>query len=248
MHFYSSIAPFYDIIFPYQPLQKDFVLRFHSGGPGSTLLDVGCGSGSLALALCEHFEQVNGIDPDEEMLGMAKKKAKDRGDTRYAIREMYKEGGMLDVAKLFEKERFDVVLCLGNTLVHLASDDEVRDFLQQSSQVLKPGGSLIIQIINYDRVIDQKLGGLPTIENEQCRFERIYQYPLNPGHLRFITRLTIKVTGQVIENDVPLLALRPGQLRGMLREAGFEVIEEVGSFKGEAFTADAQPYIVEGKK
>lgn len=225
-------------------------------------MDVGCGTGSLAVALADHFDEVVGIDPDEEMLIIARQKTGLKGETRYAIRDS-KKGigdrryaslvtllplGMLDLEDRFARGSFNVVLCLGNTLVHLAGEEEVRDFLRQTHGVLKPGGSLIIQIINYDRVIDNKLGGLPTIENEQVRFERIYQYPEKPIYITFITRLTIKESGEVIENRVPLLALTPERLRGLLAESGFGGLEEFGSFSREGFRAESQPFILLAKK
>ena len=35
------------------------------------LLDVGCGPGTLTIALADHFEEVIGLDPDAEMLAAA---------------------------------------------------------------------------------------------------------------------------------------------------------------------------------
>ncbi|MCX6227258.1 MAG: hypothetical protein NTV01_21355, partial [Bacteroidia bacterium] len=115
------------------------------------------------------------------------------------------------------------------------------------SRILKPDGLLLIQIINYDRILDQKLGGLPTIENANIKFERIYKYSENPSHVQFQTRLTLKATGEVIENEVPLLALRPARLRLILEESGFSDIEEFGSFKKDPLTLGSQPFIVKAR-
>ena len=38
--------------------------------PNSTVLDVACGPGTLALRLAQHAEQVHGIDFSEAMLAM----------------------------------------------------------------------------------------------------------------------------------------------------------------------------------
>jgi len=124
----------------------------------------------------------------------------------------------------------------------------VEEFLRQAMVVLKPGGTILLQIINYKRILDQKLSGLPTIDNEEIKFERIYQYPDNPSHVQFKTRLTIKATGDNIENDVPLLALLPNRLMQILKDSGFSSLEEFGSFKKDPFNTDSQPLILKAQK
>ena len=106
----------------------------------------------------------------------------------------------------------------------------------------------MIQIINFDRIIDQKLKGLPTIENEKVRFERVYHYDESPELINFQTKLIIKDSGWEIENDIPLLAIRPKQLRALMLESGFSGLEEFGNFKKDAFRPDSQPYILVGRK
>ena len=45
------------------------------------LLDVGCGPGSLILLLAAHFEQVVGVDADEQMLAEGERQAAAAGIT-----------------------------------------------------------------------------------------------------------------------------------------------------------------------
>ncbi|MDD4646250.1 MAG: hypothetical protein PHY99_09725, partial [Bacteroidales bacterium] len=80
--------------------------------------------------------------------------------------------------------------------------------------------------------------------NDNFTFERLYHYPENPTHVLFHSRLTLKATGVVVENEVPLLAIRPARLKQILMNSGFSGIEEFGGFKKEVFTTDSQPYIV----
>jgi len=240
MKFYTSIAPFYDSIFPFKPIQKSFVKSFYQDSKKGDYLDIGCGTGGLVDSLVDDFETLAGIDPDEEMLAIGQESRK--AGKKEGLKFM--PLGMLDLQVNFCPKTLDVVTCFGNTVVHLDSEEEVQSFLYQAHTVLKPGGKLLVQIINYDRILDQKLKGLATIENDEIRFERIYLYDENPTKVDFNTKLTVKVTGQVIENSVPLLALRPGTFRKLLGEAGFTNIEEFGSFKKEAFNENSQPYIM----
>jgi len=253
MKFYTSIADLYDEIFPYRPLQKTFVESFKIHGPDSTLLDAGCGTGSLVLNMAESFEIVIGIDPDKEMLEKANLKAmKFKADRMYKLEELGKwvfmQKGMLDLSSEFVPNSFNAILCFGNTLVHLKTLDEVKEFLLQAYEILNSGGFLMMQIINYDRIIDQGLKGLPTLENENVKFERVYQYGSETEQINFRTTLTVKESGEVIENEIPLLAIRPQQLRNMMVETGFANLLEFGSFSKDSFGKDSQPFIVVGQK
>jgi ubiquinone/menaquinone biosynthesis C-methylase UbiE len=253
MDFYTSIADFYDEIFPYNDVQRQFVKSFGIHGDGSAILDVGCGTGSLALNLAGIFKTVVGIDPDREMLKLANLKALGfKAERRCNLEELgswvFMEKGMLDLSDVFAPESFDAIICFGNTLVHLHAHEDIGEFLEQAEGVLKPGGMMMIQIINYDRIIDKQMDGLPTIENEKIRFERKYIIERDPEIIDFHTTLTVLDSGDIIRNQVPLLALRPGKLREMMINAGLSGLEEFGSFKKTPFTSESQPYIVIGRK
>ncbi len=238
MDFYTTIRPWYDQIFPFVQAQRDFVLSYGTN-PFLSIADAGCGTGSLIISLAGVFRKTAGLDPDEAMLEAARQKASVVPAGTWFI-----NGGMLDLTKELAPHSVDRLICFGNTLPHLTNEDEVVEFVRQSAQILKPGGMILIQIINYDRILDQKLAGLPTIELADCKFERRYQYGENPTHVQFQTRLTLEPSGEVIENDVPLLALRPTRLRQILEDNGFTGFDEFGSFKKDPFTTQSQPFIL----
>jgi len=249
--FYTSIAAYYDQVFPFKPQQKAFVESFGPYNLEHSILDIGCGTGSLILSLSETFGTLVGIDTDAEMLQLAKikslnVKAAFQGDWRDHGNPVFLQKGMLDIEEEFMEASFGSVICLGNTLVHLSSKEEIKEMLRQAFLVLKPGGRIFIQIINYDRIFDQMLPGLPTIETDIIKFERIYRYQEDSTHVAFHTVLSNKKTGTVIENEVLLLALRPWELRGLMLESGFVEIGEFGSFKKEAFISDSQAFIISG--
>lgn len=242
MEFYSSIAHWYDQIFPFTPSQRDFVISFGSG-PELTVVDVGCGTGSLLISLADVFKQTVGMDPDDQMLNLARNKAATAGVSPWLIR-----AGMLDVDHELGSMQADRILCFGNTLVHLSDKDQVKEFMLQVYNVLKPGGLFLLQVINYGRILDNQLGGLPTLENDQIRFERLYQYTDQPEQIHFYTRLTIKSSGNVVENEVPLLALRPPRIREALRTSGLSLLHEYGTWKPDPFTPEAIQYIAVARK
>jgi ubiquinone/menaquinone biosynthesis C-methylase UbiE len=238
MDFYTSIHSWYDQIFPYQEIQRTFVLK-HGSDPGWTLADAGCGTGKLLLNLSKDFGTLIGLDPDGSMLRIAEEQALEK-----KVPLDLRRAGMLDLTRELSENSLHRLVCFGNTLPHLASIDEVGEFIRQAAWVLKPGGKFLLQVINYERIIDNHLDGLPALENENVIFERKYIYPENPVHVAFRTKLTIKSTSEVIENEVPLLAIRPHKIRKILEDQGFSDIIEYGSVACEPFTPQSQPYIL----
>ena len=168
MGFYQSIAEQYEQVFPLNIAQVHFVKESIENPGKSALLDVGCGTGSLSIELGKDFQKVIAIDLDGTMLKKAKAKAE--VDDNLSFVKM----SMLDIEKHFAPNSFDSVICFGNTIVHLKNSDQISNFFKQSKSVLKENGRFLFQIINYDRIIDQKIDGLPTIDNDKIQFVRDY--------------------------------------------------------------------------
>jgi ubiquinone/menaquinone biosynthesis C-methylase UbiE len=105
---------------------------------GETVLDVGCGTGTLALDAYERAGasgRVVGIDPAPRQLARARAKATRRG---YPVE--FQIGAVERLA--FPDESFDVVL--STWMMHHLPDDLKPRGLAKIWRVLKPGGRLLI--------------------------------------------------------------------------------------------------------
>jgi hypothetical protein len=67
---------------------------------------------------------------------------------------------MLSIGKTFAGRCCDGILCFGNTLVHLPDEAAIASFLWQSHQLVNPSGKLLIQILNYEYILDNKITAL----------------------------------------------------------------------------------------
>src|SRR4051794_33957984 len=74
---------------------KRVLERFNLDGRGR-LLDLGCGTGQLAIPLAPYFEEVTGLDPEPEMLAQAAREA----EKAVATNIRWIEGGSADLADL----------------------------------------------------------------------------------------------------------------------------------------------------
>jgi ubiquinone/menaquinone biosynthesis C-methylase UbiE len=107
--------------------------------PGDVIVDVGCGTGSLALLLA-HMEpqaRIFGVDPDPEVLEMARRKADAAGATvRWRV-------GMGDtLVDLLGSGSADTAV--SSLVLHQCPVAMKRAVLASMSAVLRPGGRLVI--------------------------------------------------------------------------------------------------------
>ncbi len=106
--------------------------------PGEAVLDVGCGTGTLAILAKRQVGErgtVAGIDASPEMIERARNKA---GRTRLAIQFEIAHADALP----FPDAHFDVVLCTV-TLHHLRRATRT-DAALEMRRVLKPGGRVLL--------------------------------------------------------------------------------------------------------
>ena len=236
--FYTSIAPHYPHIFPFNPAQIDFlkhVLPYN----GARVLDVGCATGDMAFALTHFGFPTWAFDFDEQMVQIAQKTKSEE-----AMFPVFEQLDMRQIGERFPEAYFDTVICFGNTLVHLLNDDDIRQFLQSAFKVLSPEGKLTIQILNYQHILENQVKSLPLIDNEHIRFERNYEFGDETGWIDFNTKLTVKSTGQEMINSTKLYAIRQDKLQELLKEAGFSAIEFFGSFNREPLTSTSLPLVL----
>ena len=236
MTFYESIADYYKHVFPLNIAQVQFIKTSFDNTSNLSVLDIGCGIGSLSFELAGLFKKVTAIDLDSAML----EKAIEKNDKGIHFQKL----NMLDIEEKYGANSFDAVVCFGNTLVHLDGFGQVLDFFRQARDVLKPNGKLLFQIINYDRIIDQKVTSLPTIENDEIQFVRNYEYDPIKNKIGFETQLLIKSNGDIISNLIYLYPLRSIEIKELLIAAGFTKCQFYGNFKKDQFTRESIPLLV----
>lgn len=236
--FYTSIAPHYQHIFPFNTAQIEF-LRHVLPYNGARVLDVGCATGELAFALTHFGFPTWAIDFDEQMIRIAQKNKPE--DAMFPV---FGQMDMRTIDEHYPEAYFDAVICFGNTLVHLLNDDDIQKFIAATYKVLSPDGKLAIQILNYQHILENRVKSLPLIDNNDISFERQYEFGDNSELIDFNTKLTVKSTGQEIKNSTKLYAIRKDKLQEILEKAGFTSIEFFGGFNREPLTENSLPLVL----
>lgn len=116
--------------------------------PGDTILDVGCGTGSLALLAARVEPQANivGLDPDPEILAVARQKD---AESESAGRVRWLTGMGDDLVASVGAESMDGVT--SSLVLHQCPMDIKRAILASMFAVLRPGGRLVIADFGLQR-------------------------------------------------------------------------------------------------
>jgi len=117
---------------------REDLLDLAGVAPGHCVLDIGCGTGTQAIATHRRAQpggSVVGVDVSENMLATARRKVR-RAGVDIAFHHA-------DAARLpFEDGRFDVVMI--TTVMHMIPPSRRRLCLSEASRVLRCGGRLLL--------------------------------------------------------------------------------------------------------
>ena len=239
---YSLMSRFYSEIFPLTLDKISFAQKSTFIGKSYRILDVGCSTGDLCIALAKNGHHMTGIDLDDAMI----ETAVERLQNFPKLTIDYQKLDMLHIKDFFQEQQFHQVLCFGNTIVHLTQLNEIYSFFSQAADVLKSTGVFKGQILNYDHILNMKIKELPVIETETLRFERSYQF--EGSILHFQTILKNKIDNSRQKSSIPLLPLRYDLLNELLHNAGFREIKYYGNFKLDPYTEDSFYLVFEAFK
>jgi ubiquinone/menaquinone biosynthesis C-methylase UbiE len=118
--------------------------------PGDRVLDVGCGTGTLALRCLERGALVTGLDSAKHMIEQSARRAEEAG---MADRLTLVQDSVTQLRQHFPPQSFDVIV---STMVLGEFPRQYLDFVMQDCRaLLRPGGRLIIA----DEVFPESVAG-----------------------------------------------------------------------------------------
>lgn len=195
-----------------------------------TILDASCGTGRQAVALAQIGYRVLAADPSPGMIHQAQANAEALG---LSDRIHFLRVGFLDLARMVDSEgALDAILTKGDAFPHLITDEDIELTLHGFFRLLRPGGTLLIGMRDFEHLIQERPRLMPgqVHEPEDNQGERIITYevwdwsdtsPLTVTINHFITRGEGKAY-QTACYPIQQRALTPDEVEVVLMEAGFE--------------------------
>jgi SAM-dependent methyltransferase len=136
-------ARYYDLVTANDgTLEGDVELYAGLAPPGGTVLELGAGTGRVAIALAERGLSVEGVDLAPAMLAQAEAK---RASLPAPVAERIRFR-MGDMAALALGRLFDVVICPFFGLAHLPAGSAWKNTFSVMARHLKPGGRCAVHL------------------------------------------------------------------------------------------------------
>jgi SAM-dependent methyltransferase len=218
--------------------------RVFGGAPSPRLLDLGCGSGEHARLLASLGFQPTGVDVSASQLEAAR--AVDPGGhylqaslTKLPA-ELAGQGG---------------ALCVGNTLPHLCEEADLRAFFSGLATCLLPDAPFLLQLLNYDRILDRGERTFPLVlrPGEGGEGETVFlrlmthhgegRLSFTPARLRYNPG-SAQPLELLAAHEVPLRGWRRAEVEALLAGSGFRIQEVLGGMIGDPWSTTSSDLVV----
>jgi SAM-dependent methyltransferase len=205
----------------------DFLAGLAGDGPA---LELGIGTGRIAIPLRRRGVRVHGIDLSPEMVARLRAKP-DGGDIGVTVG---------DFATTTVEGRFRLAYLVFNTINNLTSQDAQVACFQNVAAHLEPGGCFVIEV------------GVPQLQRLPPG-ETVRPFAVTPTHLGFdeydvanqglISHHFSMVDGRWEASSVPFRYVWPAELDLMARLAGMTLQERWSGWNREPFTGDSTSHV-----
>jgi SAM-dependent methyltransferase len=212
-NFYSWMAGDFELL---QESQGNFFAQ-HNILPGSTAaaIDLGAGHGAQSTALAKLGFHVTAIDFSAQLLA-------ELGRNSRSLPVETVEDDIRNVSK-YSYLKPELIVCMGDTLTHLESADEVERLVNDCAAMLQPGGRLVLSFRDYTRELKGNDRFIP-VKNDGNRILTVF-LEYFPGKVS-VTDLLFERSGQSWEQKVSTydkLRLDASEVSKLMVKAGLKV-------------------------
>ena len=227
-YFGEEIAARYDEeVEGFDPAVLDPVVDFLAGrARGGAVLELGIGTGRVAVPLAQRGLRVHGIDLSPAMVARlrAKPDAKEIGVT------------VGDFATTTVEGTFALAYLVCNTIMNLTTQDAQVACFQNVADHLEPGGSFVVEVGLPDL---QRLPFGETIRPFHFSETRLGLDEYDVANQGLTSHHYREVDGRFGKFSIPFRYVWPSELDLMARLAGMRLRERWSGWKGEPFTSES---------
>lgn len=242
MEFYDQWAEYYDSMTRFSERvlsEKNILAQWQQKLACRQVVDAGCGTGLHAVGLALLGLSVTAIDPAEKML----KQAAEQAET-YGVNIRFVGATMQTLHRVVAPGSQDAVFSLGNTIPHLLTNRSALAAFRHIHQCLKPGGAFVVQLLNYDKILQQQERIISVTREKDLRFVRFYDFL--KSRLRFNVLISDEQAQPASHHlfSTELYPYRKKQLQTLLRQAGFSKQEIYGTLAMSPYTASSPNLVI----
>ena len=244
-------GPYYDQAYRRRRHDVRFYTRLavESGGP---VLELGAGTGRVALAIAKAGVDVVGIEPMVPMLEQARERLA-RLSRAARGRVELRQG---DVTRLRLRRKFPLVIAPFNVWMHLYSREEIERGFATVRHHLEPGGRFAFDVLLPDPVSLSRdpskryRGGAIPHPRDGVRYRYSEYFSYDP-----VAQIeTVVMDFEHPESDArsfctPLTQRQffPAELEALLHYNGFDLESHTGDFDGKPITRDTESQVLIAK-
>ena len=226
MDFYEAIAGDYDVIVNADARRQsaERIAQWVTEDlHAHRVLDAACGTGLHVRALTQHGAEVVAADISKAMLQEARARS---GNADEHVRWVH--APMQEVSAEVQGP-FDAILCLGNSLPHLLTDEDLDATLSGFASLLTGEAAAVLQLLNYQRILtrgERIVGVTRKGDSEYVRF-----YDFLPELVSFnILELTWR--NDECEHRLHQTRLRPFRAEELCEACGRAGLDRVDLYEG----------------
>lgn len=209
---YDLLATFYDAFIDPVVYEKYLVLLDKYTALGS-VLDIGCGTGTLSLEMAKQGYKVTATDLSEEMLQIVDYRAKaDQVDLEIAVYDM------LDPIPSV----FDIVVASMDVINHLADLEDVEFGFTNIFRALKPNGVFIFDVLSAEYI--DLLDGY--VENDS-HFKFHWESHKGKEEHSIVHQISMKVNGKNQEVKIYEQTYDVALYEQVARKVGLVILERI---------------------
>jgi SAM-dependent methyltransferase len=153
----AEMADIYDAVYANADDLAFWLEVAEDAGPGP-LLELASGTGRLMLPLARAGYEVTGVDTSPHMLARCRQRLANE-PPEVQERVVVFEADMTSFALSRE---FALIFCAFGSFHHLSTVDQQLQCLQRCREHLRPGGTLVLDLINPDPVIESESDGVTS--------------------------------------------------------------------------------------
>jgi glycine/sarcosine N-methyltransferase len=239
MEFYEKFADKYDDLVSFENRvrrEANFFDSLFKKYEIKTVLDCACGTGHHIIMLKQMGYNVKGSDLSPVMLEKTRVNLKKK-----ELDVPLKVADFRALTKTFD-EKLDAVICIGNSLPHLMSNDDIYKALVEMNEILNENGILVLEQRNYNKLVKEQKRFIPISFRENEVFFYVLDYYISEIIFNIININVLDRSFKVYTTEYNILKMEI--LEKLLKATGFQIMKYYDDYDFNKFNVEISDRVI----